>query len=464
MASKKKKKANEQPREQTRKEKHLSAKDRERNRRVLIGTGSAIALALLFVVMGVVYEYAYKPSSALATVGEDKIATRDFWTRARLTQNQLENQLNQLVNLEQQFGGQGYFTTQINQIQNILQSPASLGQQTLDEMINDEIVMQEAANRGITVSDEEVDEALRQQVAASLQSVTESQATATADAAVNVTATAAEWTPTPAPTIDVNSPITETIESPTAEAAPTMPILTDESYSEGLAELKTNINNISGMSLSDYKQIIRAGLLREKLQESMASELVQPYQEEVHARHILLEVRDPAVALGSMDLNTIEGDNALSDSSSLTTANDTRTDEETLALAEELRQRIADGEDFAQLAREYSDDTGSAENGGDLGWFGRGAMVPAFEEAAFALAPGEVSQPVKSDFGYHIIEVLERDDQRPKDEATIASESQQAFQNWLLEQSNREDIQRPTDIETKLPSDLTAEPLPVTTQ
>lgn len=68
-----------------------------------------------------------------------------------------------------------------------------------------------------------------------------------------------------------------------------------------------------------------------------------------------------------------------------------------------LYQRIMRGEDFATLAQTYSEDPGSAQNGGFLGEFGRGQMVPEFEKAAFALKTGEVSRPVRSDFGWHII-------------------------------------------------------------
>lgn len=75
------------------------------------------------------------------------------------------------------------------------------------------------------------------------------------------------------------------------------------------------------------------------------------------------------------------------------------------ALAEDLLQRIRDGEDFAQLARRYSDDPGSAELGGDLGWFRRGRMVQEFEDVAFSLPAGAVSQVVETEFGFHIIKV-----------------------------------------------------------
>jgi len=107
--------------------------------------------------------------------------------------------------------------------------------------------------------------------------------------------------------------------------------------------------------------------------------------EQVHARHILIRVSgSPSpVRPGQKDL----------------------TDAEALAKAQDLRKKIQAGADFAELARQESDDTGSGTNGGDLGSFRHGQMVPTFEQAAFAMQPGDLSEPVKSPFGYHIIKV-----------------------------------------------------------
>jgi parvulin-like peptidyl-prolyl isomerase len=84
------------------------------------------------------------------------------------------------------------------------------------------------------------------------------------------------------------------------------------------------------------------------------------------------------------------------------------TDKKEREKAEQVLQRIHNGEDFATLAKEFSSDPGSKDKGGDLGWFGSGQMVPEFEKAAFALKPGEVSGVIQSQFGFHIIKVEER--------------------------------------------------------
>ena len=109
---------------------------------------------------------------------------------------------------------------------------------------------------------------------------------------------------------------------------------------------------------------------------------------QLKARHILIRAKGSAVPLKK-------------DAKELT-------DEEALAKAKEIRQKLVDGADFATLAKAESDDAGSGANGGDLGTFGHGRMVPAFEEVAFKLPVGELSQPVKSQFGYHIIKVESR--------------------------------------------------------
>ena len=104
-------------------------------------------------------------------------------------------------------------------------------------------------------------------------------------------------------------------------------------------------------------------------------------EEQVHARHILIAIKSaesPVPQEEGLDKPAAK------------------------AKAEEVLKRVKAGEDFQKLAQEYSDD-GSKQNGGDLGWFSKGRMVPEFEKAAFALQPGQTSDIVESQFGFHII-------------------------------------------------------------
>ena len=132
--------------------------------------------------------------------------------------------------------------------------------------------------------------------------------------------------------------------------------------------------------------------------------------ERVHARHILIRVQGAPMPVrpGQKEL----------------------TDAEALAKAQEVRKKLADGASFEQLARDDSDDATSGMNGGDLGFFGHNQMVPPFEQAAFALKPGELSDPVKSPFGYHIIKVEAKesksfDEMRPEIEKKLRPEAAQ---------------------------------------
>jgi peptidyl-prolyl cis-trans isomerase SurA len=105
----------------------------------------------------------------------------------------------------------------------------------------------------------------------------------------------------------------------------------------------------------------------------------------------------------------------------------------------QLRTRIENGEDFATLARAHSEDTGSAAGGGDLGWATPGLFVPQFQRAVDALKPGELSQPVQTPFGWHLIQVIERRNQdmsqerlRAQARAQLAArKADERYQQWL---------------------------------
>ncbi len=97
--------------------------------------------------------------------------------------------------------------------------------------------------------------------------------------------------------------------------------------------------------------------------------------------------------------------------------------------AKEVEQKLKDGEDFAKLAEEYSQDPANASNGGELGYFGKGKMVPEFEEAVFAMEVDEISGPVKTSHGFHIIHLT---DKKEAAEATL-EDSKEEVKDTLFE-------------------------------
>ncbi|OGH67493.1 MAG: hypothetical protein A3J66_03620 [Candidatus Magasanikbacteria bacterium RIFCSPHIGHO2_02_FULL_47_14] len=149
------------------------------------------------------------------------------------------------------------------------------------------------------------------------------------------------------------------------------------------SEAEQEVMNTYGWSLDTYIDKVIIPLIREEKTAAAFASSTDPegaqYQtEEAHARHILFRVEQ-------------ENEDAT-----------------VKAQAQEVLNRVKSGEDFAKLAQEFGSD-GTSQVGGDLGWFGRGVMVKEFEDAAFALEPGQVSDElVKTEFGYHIIRVDEK--------------------------------------------------------
>jgi len=147
----------------------------------------------------------------------------------------------------------------------------------------------------------------------------------------------------------------------------------------------------NGMTMESFKRRLRSEMMAAALSERVASN-IPTHVEQVRASHILLSTQDEA--------------------------------DQVLALLEA-------GGDFAELARAHSLDGSNAEKGGDLGFFPRGLMAPEFEDAAFSLEVGETSGVVKTGFGYHILQVSEKDPSREVPEAVLPALRQQAFQRWL---------------------------------
>ena len=119
--------------------------------------------------------------------------------------------------------------------------------------------------------------------------------------------------------------------------------------------------------------------------------------------------------------------------------------------ANDILSSIIKGERFAELAKTFSMDKGSAQNGGDLGFFSRGRMIPEFEETAFSLKKGEVSTPIKTTYGYHLIETT---DKREGSQIQF-EEAKENIKNQLVKEKQKtlfesyiETLKNKTDIKT----------------
>ena len=123
------------------------------------------------------------------------------------------------------------------------------------------------------------------------------------------------------------------------------------------------------------------------------------------------------------------------------------------AKAEDLLKQAKSGADFAELARKYSEDEGSAKNGGDLDYFGKGKMVPEFDQVAFTMEPGQVSELVKTQFGYHVIKLV---DKKAAKVSTLAEVRQQILDQLAYETARTQaaDLAQTIAKEVSEPSDL----------
>lgn len=116
---------------------------------------------------------------------------------------------------------------------------------------------------------------------------------------------------------------------------------------------------------------------------------------------------------------------------------DQKTTEDARAKATDVLKQVKGGQDFAALAKQHSQDPGSATNGGDLGYFQQGQMVGAFERAAFGMKPGEVSDLVETPFGFHVIKVADKQPARTVPIDEVRPQIEQFLQNQQREQKTQ---------------------------
>jgi parvulin-like peptidyl-prolyl isomerase len=390
--------------------KHLARLQREQmyRRYLIIAAIVVLVITAGLIIYGLAQQFAIEPNQAVADVSGEKIPLRDWQAQVRFGRSNLIRNALQTYSFAQAFPDPSFQASFAQQLQQAVfqLEPTTAGQTVLDQMIENAVIRMEAEKLGISISDDEIEkefqaafgffpegtptteptrEVLPTSTLSSLQlTLIPPTATSTATPTADLTST-----PTDSPTATI--PVTP---SPTIEATPepTATPYTQEGY-EDLYKRTINDYRLNyQVTEKDLRYVILNQIFREKVENQILADLPRS-EEQAWARHILVE------------------------------------DE---ATAKDLASRLEKGESFCDLAEEYSTDDSNKNQCGDLGWFGKGRMVEEFETAAFALALGDVSDPVQTQFGWHIIQLMGKEE-RQLSEDEYRSLRQTRFQEWLTE-------------------------------
>jgi len=392
--------------------KHIARmqKERQQIRTIMYVTISIVVLVIILIGYGVLNQTVFRAQQPVAKVNGETITTKSFEAHVRLTRQQMITQYQQYYQFAQMFGldptTDSTIGSVLQQIQSRLDDTASLGEGVLNQMVDNVIIRQEAIKRGITVSSEDLDKAIKDAFGYFPDGTPTPTIEPTTIILPTLNATErALVPPTTTPSPDPTATLMATSTPDTSATPTTIPSITPSATPYTLegyqADYQTALDNYKGFGFSeaDVRKLFEDDLYRKILYAEITSEV--PYSaEEVWARHILVA------------------------------------DEIT---ANKVRQLLLNGGDWTALAPEYSSDTGSAQSGGDLGWFPRGKMVAEFEDSAFSLAIGEISQPIKSEFGYHIIQVIGHEE-RPLTAEEYKTQTDKFFSDWVAEIKANSDL------------------------
>ncbi len=400
-------------------------KEERQKRIILYSTIAVLVIVLGLVTYGVLDRYVFKPRTPIIQIEGDRINAVEFEQRVRYERFRLINQMAELINFTQSLGGTpetfAYFQPQINQIITELQQPALIGQRVIEALTEELIILEEAKKMGIEVNEEIIDQEIQSIFGYFPEGTPTPEATLEPQPTSTLTSLQKTLIP-PTATLTATEAVQEegqeeevsltATQTPADEEAgeekldPTAtPLLqpteyTEDLYQQNYQQAMQNLESEAQIKEKTFRNLVKIFYLREQVIEDV-TENIERTQEQVRARHILVEEQETA---------------------------------------DDLYQRLQEGDSFADLAREFSTDTFSAEQGGDLGWFGRGMMTAPFEEAAYDLEIGQISQPVETDFGWHIIQVLGKEE-RPIDQETYNRLKNQAYNEWLQDKKTEYNAQ-----------------------
>lgn len=385
--------------------------------RSLIAIGAVIA-----VVIGIalIWDQGIVPNQTVATVNGETVTVREFRDRVNFERARLTQELNSVVQQAQSIGfdpnqimQQEPYRTWLNEVN----FPDALGQRVLNDIVDDILLRQQAEEMGVAVSEDDVQSEINEFFGYDPTQVALIGTDPTATPTPTVTPTPlVSPTPSPEPTNTPQpSPTAEvTAEAEATEEATAFPTLEPtatleaeerrqqavENFEQSQQAFRDNIRAVGGVSEAMIEDYFERLALRQAVQEELYGDVNTTLY--VNARHILVDTEAQAQAI-------IDALNA--------------------------------GEPFAELARANSSDEGSAAQGGNLGWSPVSNYVPEFAEAARTLPIGEISEPVQSEFGYHIIQVSGREEREVTGQQ-LQNTRNQLFDTWLeeLRAEHEEDI------------------------
>lgn len=358
--------------------------DRQK-RIVIISTIAVLVIVIGLVIYGVVDRYVFRARTTIIELESYTVTAEEFEQQIRWSRRNLIAEIDQILMTFQQLGGTpevfSYFEQQLTLSTTKLEQPLLIGQEVLQTMTDDIILFVEAEKLGVIIDETLIDREIEEAFGFYIDGTPTPLATE-----VLIEDSSADLpTSTPQTEADDGQP------DPTATPLLIPTEYTEDLFKDNYKEFLNSIRN-DGISEKTIRYIVKISVIRQELRELITAG-TERTQEQVWIRHILVE--DEATAL-------------------------------------EISARLADGEDFVDLAAEFSLDDSNKDSGGDLGWFAKGRMVPAFETAAFALSVGDISDPIQTDFGWHILESLGKEDQE-LDPASFEQLKTEAFTNWLNE-------------------------------
>lgn len=375
-----------------------------------IGLIAAAVLIVAILGFGAFWEYQVKPNQVLASVNGQEITRKEYWKYQNIA---LYNQARMYEDYALQATGQQQtqflmYAAQFDQMREDVWGSTDVSEATVRQMIEDRLYVAGAEEMGIDLSEQVLEDYALNGFSPPGQSLVTPAPTPTmiperaawateTQQALETQQAAALGTPAgavPAAGTPGATPIGSPLATPDPENVRANARSDFERFQEDVLE-ETDI------SLDDYMELWVKPQAARQLVDAQIINSVPQRAEQARVQHILVATED---------------------------------------LANQTYEQVTSGASFDEVAKSTSTDTITAPTGGKLGWITRDQMPEAFTEVAFSTEPGQTAEPVKTEYGWHIIKVNDKADDRPMTEAQYSLAKNEAVMNWIEQQREQTDI------------------------